>query len=260
MLGLDRPLKVVTLQSTFVGDDVTKVFPAMAQGNFVSYLRVSTARQGQSGLGLEAQRQAVADFLNGGKWQLVKEFVEVESGKNNDRAELAKAMALCRLRNAVLVIAKIDRLSRDAHFLLGLQKAGVRFVAADMPEANEMVVGIMAVVAQAERKMISTRTKAALAAAKARGVKLGGLRHRADGSVVKIEAEAITRGRAVRIAKAQARVIDVAPIIADLKTEGAVSLRQIAAGLNERGIPAARGGEWSAVQVQRVARVNPRLS
>jgi DNA invertase Pin-like site-specific DNA recombinase len=112
-------------------------------------------------------------------------------------------MSLCRLRNAILVIAKIDRLSRDAHFLLGLQKAGVRFVAADMPEANEMVVGIMAVVAQAERKMISTRTKAALAAAKARGVKLGGRRQRADGSIVKIDADAIARGRAVRIAKAQ---------------------------------------------------------
>lgn len=164
----------------------------------------------------------------------------------DDRAELTKAMALCRLRNATLVIAKIDRLSRDAHFLLGLQKAGVRFVAADMPEANEMVVGIMAVVAQAERKMISTRTTAALAAAKARGVKLGGLRQRADGSVVKIDADAIARGRAVRIAKAQARAADVAPIVADIKGSGAVSLRQIAAGLNERGIPTARGGEWSA--------------
>jgi DNA invertase Pin-like site-specific DNA recombinase len=235
----------------------------MAAGAFVSYLRVSTARQGQSGLGLEAQRKAVEDYLNGGKWQLVREFVEVESGKNNDRAELAKAMSLCRLRNAVLVIAKIDRLSRDAHFLLGLQKAGIRFIAADMPEANEMVVGIMAVVAQAERKMISARTKAALAAAKANGKKLGGQRYRknADGTkgepVPPISTDAIAAGRAARIAKAQARAIDVAPIIADLKTEGAVSLRQIAAGLNERGIPAARGGEWSAVQVQRVARANP---
>ena len=148
----------------------------MAAGNFVSYLRVSTGRQGQSGLGIEAQRAAVTEYLNGGNWQVIKEFVEVESGSRNDRPELAKAMSLCRLRNATLVIAKIDRLSRDAHFLLGLQKSGVRFVAADMPEANEMVVGIMAVVAQAERKMISVRTKSALAAAKARGVKLGGVR------------------------------------------------------------------------------------
>ena len=224
----------------------------MAQGNFVSYLRVSTARQGQSGLGLEAQRKAVADFLNGGHWQVIQEFVEVESGKNNDRAELAKAMALCRLRNATLVIAKIDRLSRDAHFLLGLQKAGVRFVAADMPEANEMVVGIMAVVAQAERKMISARTKAALQAAKTRGVKLGGRRYRADGSIVKLDLAAIASGRTARTAKSVARATDLAPIIDDIKATGASSLREIAAELNGRGIPTARGGQWSAVQVRRV--------
>ena len=224
----------------------------MAQGKFVSYLWVSTARQGQSGLGLEAQRKAVEDYLNGGHWNLIQEFVEVESGKVNDRAELAKAMALCQLRNATLVIAKIDRLSRDAHFLLGLQKAGVRFVAADMPEANEMVVGIMAVVAQTECKMISARTKAALQAAKARGVKLGGRRHRADGSVVKLDAATIAAGRTARTAKSAARATDIAPIIADLKASGTVSLRQIAANLNERGIPTARGGQWSAVQVQRV--------
>src|SRR3982751_4388726 len=145
----------------------------MAKGRYVSYLRVSTDRQGRSGLGLEAQRRAVEDFLNGGRWELIDEFVEVESGKREDRPKLAEALALCRLHNATLVIAKLDRLSRDAAFLLGLQKAGVRFVAADMPEANELVVGIMAVVAQAERKMISARTKAALTAAKARGVRLG---------------------------------------------------------------------------------------
>ena len=148
----------------------------MAEGKFVSYLRVSTARQGRSGLGLEAQRQAVEDFLNGGNWQLVKEFVEVESGKNADRPQLAKAFQLCRLIGAKLVIAKLDRLSRDAHFLLGLEKAGVDFVAADMPQANRLTIGIMAVMAQHEREMISERTKAALAAAKRRGVKLGGFR------------------------------------------------------------------------------------
>src|SRR4051794_25000743 len=145
----------------------------MAKGRYVSYLRVSTDRQGRLDLGLEAQRKAVEDFLNGGRWDLIAEFVEVESGKRDDRPKLAKALALCRLHNATLVIAKLDRLSRDAAFLLGLQKAGVRFVAADMPEANELVVGIMAVVAQTERKMISVRTKAALAAARARGVRLG---------------------------------------------------------------------------------------
>ena len=143
-------------------------------GKFVSYLRVSTKRQGESGLGLEAQRKAVTDFLNGGNWQLVEELVEVESGKHDhNRPALHKALEACKVYGATLVIAKLDRLSRDAHFLLGLQKAGVKFIAADMPEANEMVVGIMALVAQAERRMISERTKAALQAAKARGVKLG---------------------------------------------------------------------------------------
>jgi DNA invertase Pin-like site-specific DNA recombinase len=136
--------------------------------------RVSTQKQGRSGLGLEAQREAVTVFLNGGNWELIREFKEVESGKAEDnRPELAKALHLCKVTGAKLVIAKLDRLSRNAAFLLGLQNAGVPFVAADMPEANEMVVGILAVIAQAERKMISQRTKAALAAAKRRGVKLG---------------------------------------------------------------------------------------
>jgi DNA invertase Pin-like site-specific DNA recombinase len=131
------------------------------------------ARQGASGLGFEAQRAAVESFLNGGNWGLVKEHVEVESGKDDrNRPALHKALEACKVYGATLVIAKLDRLIRDAHFLLGLQKAGVKFIAADMPEANEMVVGIMALVAQAERRMISERTKAALAAAKARGVKL----------------------------------------------------------------------------------------
>src|SRR3954471_22044869 len=137
----------------------------MAQGKFISYLRVSTAKQGASGLGIDAQRKAVTDYLNGGRWSLITEVVEVESGKRSDRPKLAEALRLCRLHNATLVIAKLDRLSRDAAFLMKLQNEGVRFVAADMPEANEMVVGIMAVVAQAERKMISARTKAALQAA-----------------------------------------------------------------------------------------------
>src|SRR5919107_1275137 len=200
----------------------------MAQGRFVSYLRVSTDRQGRSGLGLEAQRKAVEDFLNGGRWDLIAEFVEIESGKRDDRPKLADAMARCRLHNATLVIAKLDRLSRDAHFLLGLQKAGVRFVAADMPEANEMVVGIMAVVAQAERKMISERTKAAMAAAKARGKRLGtpsNLRNVDEG-------RAKGRARCSQIAMERAR--DLRPIIADLRAEGATNLSQLAAGLKRR--------------------------
>jgi hypothetical protein len=131
----------------------------VAEGKWISYLRVSTDRQGKSGLGLEAQRSAVADYLNGGKWSLVKEFMEVESGKRADRPMLAEAIKACRVYGAKLVIAKLDRLSRDAHFLLGLEKAGVDFVAADMPNANRLTVGIMAMVAEEERRMISKRTR-----------------------------------------------------------------------------------------------------
>src|SRR5206468_10045741 len=142
----------------------------------------------RSGLGIEAQRKAVEDFLNGGTCQVVKEFVEVESGKKGDRPELAKAYQLCRLIGAKLVIAKLDRLSRDAHFLLGLEKAGVDFVAAEMPTANRLTVGILAMVADEERRMISKRTQEALAAAKARGVRLGGNR----GSIISDEAREIS--------------------------------------------------------------------
>ncbi|MGU3664550.1 recombinase family protein [Methylobacterium sp. A49B] len=218
----------------------------MAHTGFVSYLRVSTERQGRSGLGLEAQRQAVADFLAGGSWRHVAELVEVESGSRDARPRLSEALALCRLHGATLVIAKLDRLSRDAAFLLNLQKAGVRFVAADIPEANELVVGIMAVVAQAERKMISARTKAALAAAKARGVRLGkpvNPFNRESGQA---------RGRTQQTHRAEQRAQDLAPMIAAARAERAISLRQIAAVLNARVIPAARSGAWSAAQIQRV--------
>ena len=182
------------------------------RGEFVSYLRVSTDRQGASGLGLEAQRKAVLDYLNGGPWWLIAEYVEVESGADDDRPKLAEALARCRLHNATLVIAKLDRLSRDAHFLLGLQKAGVRLVAADMPEANEMIVRIMALVAQAERKMISRRTKDALAAAKARGVKLGGDR----GNLPAVAEKGRRIGLEVRRKAARQRIADIAPVVADL--------------------------------------------
>ena len=149
---------------------------ATAPSRFVAYYRVSTVRQGCSGLGLEAQREAVRVFLSGNAGSLVDEFTEVETGKNDDRPQLARALDACRLTGAALVIAKLDRLSRDAHFLLGLEKAGVEFVAADMPNANRLTVRLMAVIAQEEREMISARTKAALAAAKARGTKLSGNR------------------------------------------------------------------------------------
>jgi DNA invertase Pin-like site-specific DNA recombinase len=220
----------------------------MAEGKWISYLRVSTDRQGKSGLGLEAQRKAVDDYLNGGRWKVVKEFVEVESGKRADRPLLAEAIKACRLYGAKLVIAKIDRLSRDAHFLLGLEKAGIDFTAADMPNANRLTVGIMAMVAEEERRMISARTKAALAAAKKRGKKLGGYRKNA-----KLTRDVREAGNAANARIAAARAADLAPIISELRAAGAASLRTIADGLNSRGIPTARGeGTWSATQVARV--------
>src|ERR1700740_2285396 len=133
----------------------------LASGNFVAYYRVSTKRQGASGLGLEAQKSAVETFLNGGRWKLVADFTEVESGKNNMRPQLTAAIQACRVYKATLVIAKLDRLSRNAHFLLGLKEAGIDFVAADMPEANRLTVGIMVLVDEQEREAISQRTKAA---------------------------------------------------------------------------------------------------
>ena len=218
----------------------------MAEGKWISYLRVSTDRQGKSGLGIEAQRSSVADYLNGGNWSLVKEFVEVESGKRSDHPMLAKAVQACRAYNAKLVIAKLDRLSRDAHFLLGLEKARVDFVAADMPNANRLTVGIMAMVAEEERRMISKRTKDALAAAKRRGTKLGG-----DRGVVPSKRARAMGVEALR-ARADAKAADLAPIIKELQAAGKTSLRAIAAGLNEAGIPTARGGEWSSPQVMRM--------
>src|SRR5215471_5776281 len=143
------------------------------QGKFVAYFRVSTDRQGKSGLGLEAQRKAVLDYLNGGSWELVQEFVEVESGKHSERPQLEAALAACKKHRARLVIAKLDRLSRNLAFIATLMESGVEFTAVDNPHANKLTIHILAAVAQHEREMISERTKAALAAAKARGQRLG---------------------------------------------------------------------------------------
>src|SRR6516164_5410102 len=235
----------VTNRSTLVGLIVTELAMA-SSGKHVAYYRVSTARQGRSGLGLEAQKQAVTDYLNGGDWKIVGEFVEVESGKKaHNRPQLHKALALCRLHGATLVIAKLDRLARNAHFLLGLKESGVEFVCADMPNANRLTVGIMAMVAEDEAQRISDRTKAALAAAKRRGVKLGG-----DRGVIPNARSHKASAEALRLRTA---AIDLAPIVKELQAAGKTSLRAIAEGLNAQGIPTARGeGEWTATQVMRV--------
>ena len=219
-------------------------------GRFVSYLRVSTDRQGKSGLGLEAQRQAVTTFLNGGAWTLTGEFVEVESGRQSDRPELAKALALCKLTGATLVVAKLDRLARDARFLLnvveGTGEGGVVFC--DLPQLPAGPVGRfmltqMAAVAELEAGLISQRTKAALAASKARGTVLGGFR-----GGPKVDTAA---GQAARVANADSFASTVGPIAAGLRAEG-MSLRDVAATLTSRGIRTPRGGQWTAAAVRNV--------
>jgi len=224
----------------------------MATGKFVSYLRVSTERQGRSGLGLEAQRAAVAKHLNGGDWELTAEFVEVESGKRNDRPKLAAALHHARVTGAVLLIAKLDRLSRDAHFLLGLERAGIEFIACDMPHANRLTVGIMALVAEQERETISQRTKAALTAAKARGQKLGNpngalaLRLAGAGQAGWMAGAEGNRRKAGEFAE---RVL---PVVADIEASGIATLDGIAAELNRRSILTTRRGAWYPSTVKRL--------
>ena len=224
----------------------------MPDGRFVSYLRVSTQKQGAQGLGIEAQRRAVADFMNGGSWQLLGELVEVESGRRRDRPKLAEAIALCRAFNAKLLIAKLDRLSRDAAFLLSLRDAGVEFVAADNPHANRLTVGILALVAEQEREAISQRTKAALAAAKARGVQLGAFR---DGQFVgrTATAEDAAVARSARSSQATAKVVRIRFLIERIDPESKLSMRQLANRLNQEGVPAPSGrGMWHAQTVKRL--------
>jgi DNA invertase Pin-like site-specific DNA recombinase len=224
----------------------------MATGKFVSYLRVSTERQGRSGLGLEAQRNAVTEHLNGGDWELLSEFVEVESGRRNDRPKLAEALHRARVTGATLLIAKLDRLSRDAHFLLGLERAGIEFVACDMPHANRLTVGIMALVAEQEREAISQRTRAALAAAKARGTKLGNPNGANVLRGVGAGKPGWTAGAEGNKRSAEEFASRVLPVIVDIRAGGTSSLEGIAAELNARGILTPRRGAWYPASVKRV--------
>lgn len=223
----------------------------MAQGKFIAYYRVSTKKQGDSRLGLEAQQKAVRDWLNGGRWQLVDEVTEIESGKRSDRPQLAEALRLCRLHGATLVIAKLDRLARNVRFVSDLMEAKTPFVAVDFPAANDLTIHILAAVAQHEAAAISARTKAALAAAKKRGKQLGGFREGGFGTSQQRE-QARRKSALSRKAKADAFAADLAPTITSLVKGKGLSLRAAAAHLNDASIPTARGYQWTAAAVRNV--------
>lgn len=223
----------------------------MANGKFVTYYRVSTNAQGVSGLGLDAQKDAVARFLNGGDWEVVAEFKEVETGKGKDaiskRPQLRAALEECRKTGAKLLIAKLDRLARNVHFITGLMEGAkangrkaVNFVACDMPDANDLTIHLMAAFAEHEAARISERTKAALAMAKQRGVILGA----AGSNNLKANVEE-------RRAKADAFADKLRTVIDGFSTQG-LTQRQMVAKMNELGIKTARGSEWSLIQLQRV--------
>ncbi|MEQ8440553.1 MAG: recombinase family protein [Alphaproteobacteria bacterium] len=215
---------------------------------YVAYYRVSTKRQGRSGLGLDAQEKAVADHIAGDGGEVVASFTEVETGKRADRPQLEAAMAECHVRHATLLVAKLDRLARNAHFLLGLKEAGIEFICCDMPSANRMTVGIMAVVAEEEAKVISDRTKAALAAAKARGVRLG-----SPGNLTAAgQAKGAQRGSLALQKDADLYAERMRPTLDALKADGITGNRPLARALNERGYPTRRGGTWTPTQVSRL--------
>ena len=216
----------------------------MENDKFVAYYRVSTQRQGASGLGLEAQRKAVMDYLRGASGVLVEEFTETESGRRaTNRPQLQQALALCKRAKARLVIAKLDRLARNVHFISGLMESKIDFVALDNPHANRLVLHIMAAFAEHEREEISKRTKVALAAAKARGVKLGRGK----------ELGAQNKARADRLAR------DLAPVVEELRRSGTTTLQGICDALNERGIQSSRGKHWHVPSVFNLMRRMRRL-
>jgi DNA invertase Pin-like site-specific DNA recombinase len=210
-------------------------------GKYCAYYRVSTDKQGIDGYGIDAQHKALADRLNGGSWKLVATFTEVESGRRRSRPELAKALAACKKHKAKLVVAKLDRLARNTKFLLTLLDSGVEVLFCDLPHIpgamGRFVVTQMAAVAELEAGLISERTKAGLAAAQRRGVRLG--RTGAEVLAPRYRAEAFDRAR------------QLAPVIRDLQQQG-LSMRAIAAELAKRKMPTPRGGAWHSQLVIRI--------
>ena len=214
---------------------------------FVTYCRVSTKNQGILGLGMASQIETVSRYVQGQQGEVVGEFLEVESGGKADRPQLAEALALAKKSKGVLVVAKLDRLSRNAEFLLRLQNAGVDFVCCDCPNVDRFTVGILALVAQRERELISERTKAALKVAKERGVKLGNPRYHS----------AIAKAVEARKTKANDRNAELRTIIQEMMAvAGTTKLREIAHGLNLRGIKTNQGCLFSPTQVHRILKAN----
>jgi DNA invertase Pin-like site-specific DNA recombinase len=228
----------------------------VSRGDYVAYYRVSTKRQGRSGLGIDAQRTAVEGYLNGGRWKIIEEYIEVESGKRADRPALDFALARAKAHRAPLVVAKVDRLTRSVSFLSKIIESGVDVRFADLPSlegaTGKFMLTQMAAVAELEAGLISARTKAALAAAKKRGTKLGGNR----GPIISRAAR--MAGCAARTARAQARALELSSTVAEIRKAGATTYAAIAAALNERGIPTSRQvGDWTAMQAARlVARLD----
>lgn len=216
----------------------------MTNSKFIAYYRVSTQKQGQSGLGLEAQQAAVTAYFTQGNCELVAAFTEIETGKGanalDKRPQLRAALSACRSNGATLIIAKLDRLARNIHFVSGLLETGVEFVAADMPQANKVMIQMHSVMAEWERDQISARTKAALTAAKARGVVLG-----------RAGPDNLKRNIAERKDAARAFAAKLAGVINGFKA-AKLTQRAMVEQLNQLGIHTAKSGEWSLVQLQRV--------
>lgn len=223
----------------------------MTQRKFIAYLRVSTDRQGRSGLGLEAQQKTINDFIAGGSHRLLDTFVEIESGKDNTRPELQKALEACKRTGAKLLIAKLDRLSRTVAFIANLMENNVEFVVCDFPEANEFTIHIFSAVAQHERKMISERTQAALEAARARGVILGNPQN--------LTKDAARKGRMLGVEIRKEKANDFSKMrYPEIRhhLNGGMSLNAIARKFNEEEVLTARGkvGSWTATAVKNVIR------
>jgi len=213
---------------------------------YITYYRVSTKRQGLSGLGLEAQKRAVSDFLISKPHHLVGEYTEVESGKKSSRPQLDEALRACKLTNSKLLIAKLDRLSRNLHFITSLQESGIEFTAVDMPEANTFTVNILGAMAEYERELISARTKSALRSAKERGVRLG------NPSLNIVRNSDTSSATQARINKANDRAEQLRPVILDIRGGGKMTLSAIAQELTQRGILTSRGNEWTPSGVSRL--------